>query len=72
MPAPRNERAASSRMLLAMISVPKTRRVDERFGRISANMIRRGPMPWALAASTNSFSRSDSTWPRIGRPTYGT
>ena len=29
MPAPRNERAASSRMLLAMISVPKTRSVDD-------------------------------------------
>ena len=24
-----------------------------------------------MAASTNSFSRSERIWPRIGRPTYG-
>ena len=40
--------------------------IEERFGRISENMIRRWPAPCARAASTNSFSRSDSTWPRIG------
>ena len=32
-------------------------------------MIRNGPAPWAIAASTNSFSRSESTWPRSGLPT---
>ena len=30
-------------------------------------MIRIGPLPWATAASTNSFSRRASTSPRIGR-----
>ena len=34
-------------------------------------MIRSGLAPCEIAASTNSFSRSDSTWPRSGRPTYG-
>ena len=35
-------------------------------------MIRSGPLPWATAASTNSFSRSDRTSPRIGLAMYGT
>ncbi len=65
-PAPRKESAASSRMALAIRSVKKTRIVDARFGTTSPNMIRSGPAPWARAASTNSFSRSESTCPRIG------
>ena len=36
------------------------------FGTTSVTMIRSGPAPWARAASTNSFSRSDSTSPRTG------
>jgi hypothetical protein len=71
-PAFRNDSAASSRIALAIISGRKTTIVDDTFGRISANMIRTGPAPWARAASTNSFSRSPSTWPRIGRAMYGT
>ena len=70
-PAPRNDSADSSRIALAISSVKNTRIVDERFGTTSLNMIRSGPAPWARAASTNSFSRSDSTWPRIGRAMYG-
>ena len=66
-PAPRNDSADSSSMLLAMLRVKKTMIVETRLGRISENMIRRVPAPWATAASTNSFSRSASTSPRIGR-----
>ncbi len=70
-PAPRNDSADSSRIALAMMSGRKTITVEERFGRISASMIRKEPAPWDRAASTNSFSRSASTWPRIGRAMYG-
>ncbi len=70
-PAPRNESAASSTMLFAMISVKKTSTELAMFGSSSLNMTRSGLAPCAIAASTNSFSRSDSTWPRSGRPTYG-
>ena len=38
-----------------------------RFGRISLKMIRVSEAPTDLAASTNSFSRSDSVWPRMIR-----
>ena len=58
-------------MLFATTSVKKTSAEDAMFGRISLNMIRSGPAPCAVAASTNSFSRSDRIWPRSGRPTYG-
>jgi hypothetical protein len=68
-PAPRNESAASKSMLLAMLRVKKTMIVEARLGRISANITRSGPAPWAIAASTNSFSPSARTWPRIGRAT---
>ena len=66
-PAPRNESAASSRIALATISGKKTSSSVIVFGRISRNMIRSEPMPCGRAASTNSFSRSASTSPRIGR-----
>src|ERR1700760_3292216 len=39
------------------------------FGRMSMNMIRHGPAPSDRAASTYSFSRIDSTWPRMIRST---
>ena len=58
-PAPRNDSAASSRIALATMSGKNTSSVDARFGSSSLNMIRRLPEPWARAASTNSFSRSD-------------
>ena len=45
----------------------KTRIVDARFGSSSLKMILQSDAPDARAASMNSFSRSDSTWPRIGR-----
>ena len=38
-----------------------------RLGRISRKMMRRFDAPSERAASTNSFSRSDSTWPRMMR-----
>ena len=71
-PTPRKPSAASSRIALATISGKNTITVEDRLGRISETMIRSEPAPWARAASTNSFSRSDSTWPRIGRAMYGT
>src|SRR5436190_5573792 len=70
-PAPRNDSAASVRMLLAMMSVKKTRTVDAMLGRISANMTRKGFAPCEIDASMNSFSRSERICPRSGRPTYG-
>ena len=45
--------------------------VEVRLGRISLNMIRSEPAPWASAASTNSFWRRAMTCPRIGRARYG-
>ncbi len=66
-PAPRNDSAASSRIALATSSGKNTRIVDARLGSSSLIMIRTGPAPCARAASTNSFSRSESTCPRIGR-----
>ena len=66
-PAPRNDSADSSSTALAISRVKNTSSVETRFGTTSVTMIRSGPAPWARAASTNSFSRSDSTWPRTGR-----
>ena len=38
-----------------------------RFGRISRKMMRMSDAPSDSAASMNSFSRSDSVWPRMMR-----
>ena len=38
---------------------------------MSRNMIRPLDAPSERDASTNSFSRSESTWPRMMRATYG-
>ena len=70
-PAPRKESAASKSMLLAMLRAKKTTIVEARLGRSSPNITRIAPAPWAIAASTNSFSPSERTSPRIGRATYG-
>ena len=52
-----------------MINVKKTSTIVEAtFGSRSENMIRSGPAPWPIAASTNSFWRSERTWPRTGLP----
>ena len=65
-PAPRNDSADSSSMLLAMFSVKKTMIVERMLGSSSLNMIRSGPLPCATAASMNSFSRSARISPRMG------
>ena len=39
------------------------------FGRISLKIRNQFEAPRAIAASTKSFSRRESTWPRIGRAT---
>ena len=66
-PIPRNESAASVRIVVAIISGSRTIAVESTFGRISANISRVFEAPWEIDASTYSFSRTDSTWPRIGR-----
>ncbi len=58
-------------MLAAMISVKKTSTELAMFGSSSMNITRNGLAPCEIDASTNSFSRSDSTCPRSGRPRYG-
>ena len=55
-------------MLFAMISVKKTSTELMMFGSNSENITRSGVAPCEIDASTNSFSRSDSTC-RAGRPT---
>ena len=66
-PTPRKESADSSSIALATPRVKKTMIVESRLGSSSPNITRSGPAPWATAASTNSFSRSERTSPRIGR-----
>ena len=46
-----------------------TSTVEAALGRSSENMTRVGLAPWPIAASMNSFSRSDRICPRIGLPT---
>ena len=66
-PIDRNDSAASVRIVVAIISGSITITVVRTFGRISENISRRLDAPCATAASTYSFSRTDSTWPRTGR-----
>ena len=66
-PTPRKESADSSSMLLATLRVKKTMIVEPEVGQQLAEHHPQRPAPWATAASTNSFSRSESTSPRIGR-----
>ena len=71
-PTPRNESAASVRIVVAIMSGISTMTTVITFGRISEKISRRLDAPWATAASTNSFSTTESTEPRTGRYTYGT
>src|SRR5438067_12493844 len=71
-PIERNERADSVRIVVAIISGKSTIKVEATLGRISPTIIVQCDAPRPRAASTNSFSRTESTWPRIGRATYGT
>ena len=68
-PIERNESADSISMLVAIISGKKTITVVITFGSTSEKIRRRLLAPRPIEASTNSFSRIDSTWPRIGRAT---
>ena len=69
--SPRNDSAASVSIVVAIISGKNTITVVITFGRISLIISRQSEAPCAIAASTNSFWRTESTWPRIGRATYG-
>ncbi len=64
---PRNDSVASNVTAVGMYSVASTSTGPSRFGRMSRNMIRIGRAPSDLAASTYSFSLSDSVWPRTIR-----
>ena len=70
-PRLRNDSADSVRIVVAIISGSSTITVDTTLGRISEKISRRLPAPSAIAASTNSRLITESTWPRIGRYTYG-
>src|SRR5262245_28535096 len=70
-PTPRKESADSVRIVVAIISGISTITVDTTLGRISEKISRILPAPCAVAASTNSLLTTASTWPRIGRYTYG-
>src|SRR5207237_10542228 len=71
-PIDRNDRADSVSTVVAIISGSITITVVITFGKISLNIRRKFDAPWAIAASTYSFSRTESTCPRTGRKTYGT
>ena len=66
-PTPRNDSAASNRMLLGIRSVAQMVIGATRFGRISRMMMRASLSPSYRAASTNSFSRSESVVERTMR-----
>ena len=60
------------RMFVAMISGRKTISTGATFGSSSPKTSRGFEAPCAIAASTNSWRRSESTSPRTGRARYGT
>ncbi len=68
-PIERNESVASVRIVVAMISGRSTITTVITFGSTSEKTSRKPEAPWAIAASTYSFSETDSTWPRTGRYT---
>src|SRR5436853_5127475 len=71
-PIERNDNADSVSTVVAIMSGSITITVVITFGRISPNISRAFDAPCAIAASTYSFSRTERTWPRTGRKTYGT
>ena len=68
-PIERNESADSVSTVVAIISGSSTITVTATFGRMSLSIRRRFDAPCDTPASTYSFSRTDSTWPRTGRKT---
>src|ERR1700686_255524 len=68
-PRPRNESVASNTIGAGESKGEYKRGGATRFGRMSRNTIHRSVAPSDRAASTNSFSRRDSVWPRMIRPT---
>jgi hypothetical protein len=67
-PTPRNDRVASNTIAVGISSEARTVICAIRLGSRSTNMIRSRPAPSERAASTNSFSLSEMTWPRRMRP----
>ena len=67
MPIERKDSVASKTMAVGMYRVASTSTGPIRLGRMSMNMIRQGPAPRDLAASTYSFSLIESVWPRTIR-----
>ena len=69
-PKPRNDSVDSVTIATAIASVAFTMIGPIEFGRMWRTMIRELDAPLARAASTNSFSLTDSTWPRTTRAMY--
>ncbi len=68
-PIDRKDSADSVRIVVAIISGSSTITTDTILGRMSEKMSLTSDAPWAIPAWTNSFSETESTWPRIGRYT---
>ena len=66
-PIDRYESVASVRIVVAIISGSSTITTVITLGSTSEKISRVPDAPWAMAASTNSFSDTDSTCPRTGR-----
>ncbi len=66
-PKPRNDSVDSATIAAATLSVRFTMIGPTQFGRMCRMMMRLLDAPDARAASTNSFSLIDSTWPRTTR-----
>ena len=64
---PRKDSAASAVISAGTLSEKVTRIGAHRLGSNCRNRTCPRPAPEARAASTNSRSRSDSTWPRTSR-----
>ncbi len=65
----RKDSADSVSMFSAIMIGTKTMSVVDTFGRMSRRRMRWLGTPRPMAASTNSLSRSASTWPRTGLAT---
>src|SRR5260370_27090940 len=68
--SPRNARATYAAMALRVVNRNDAATIGMRLGSISTRMIRHGPSPETLDASTKSRLRNDSVWARSVRAVY--
>src|SRR2546430_11453217 len=71
-PAPRNDRIASTIIAEAATKVPWTSKGGSVLGKMCRHRMRKKPVPLACAASTKGSSRKVKTTPRTRRVTRGT